>query len=77
MTDIAKIAAGLSKAQMETLKSLGIDWQSAGRGNASGFALWGRGLAEKQTQRGNNGPLYRLTFLGQQVRDYLKEQHHD
>jgi hypothetical protein len=70
MTDIAKIAAGLTKAQRNmvqtkrgdhaTLISPAIDrlWYSVTKNSPDDFSI-------------------ALTPLGHQVRDYLKDQHHD
>jgi hypothetical protein len=70
MTDIYRIARGLSVPQKRSLLAFCECWRSSGKGNASGFALWGRGLAERRTRR-SGGPEYRLTPLGLQVRAHL------
>jgi hypothetical protein len=77
MTDIAKIAAGLTKAQREAVLSaehlLGGAMQVWHAHTSTIKSIHKKGLCSKPDWRN----LATETPLGQQVRDYLKENNHD
>jgi len=76
MTDIAKIAAGLSEAQREAVLSaehlLGGAMQVWHAHTSTIKSIHKKGLCSKPDWRN----LATETPLGQQVRDYLKENNH-
>jgi hypothetical protein len=76
--DIAKIAAGLTKAQREALSALSPEWQPAPSGvTRQSVAALKWDLCERGWPHGrkiNCSPVeYRLTPLGLAVRAHLKE----
>ena len=76
MTDIAKIAAGLSEAQQDMARGE-YDPETASITDAA--ALIARGLWEIDWDAQDlDSEFYQfdVTPLGQQVRDYLKENNH-